>query len=135
MKASKFKTIAEGASSRTAHGYATGLEVNEAYAALNPHNCAVRERTADGVRAGVCTFYLKNGTDCPRHGRVKCLALEFVLDSEWTYRRTGETYRLLYWERDFVLIRKVRGPDGLVGQVVKISPAQFRECYYAEPKL
>ena len=53
----------------------------------------------------------------------------FVLDSDWTYHRTGETYRLLYWERDFVLLRKVRGLDGLVGEVVKISPAQFRECY------
>lgn len=55
-----------------------------------------------------------------------------VLDSDWTYNRTGETYRLLYWGSDFVLIRKVRGPDGLdglVGQVVKIWPSKFRECY------
>jgi hypothetical protein len=54
---------------------------------------------------------------------------DFVLDSDWTYRRTGETYRLLYWERTFVLIRKVRDLYGLVGQVVKIPPEQFRDCY------
>jgi len=59
-----------------AHGYSPGVEINESYAALHPHNCAVRERTADGVPVGVCTFYLKNGTDCPRHGRVKAHNVE-----------------------------------------------------------
>lgn len=53
----------------------------------------------------------------------------FVLDSEWTYCRTGETYRLLYWERDMVLIRKVRGFDGLVGPVRKLPQDTFRACY------
>jgi len=56
---------------REAHGYTTGLEINEAAARLYPHNCAVIERTANGVSVGACAHYLRNGTDCPRHGRVK----------------------------------------------------------------
>ena len=52
-------------------GYADGLEVCEGFARLNPHNCAVRERTADGVSVGPCTHYLAGGTTCPIHGKVK----------------------------------------------------------------
>lgn len=37
---------------------------------LHPNNCPVIEKTADGVRVGVCWFALKDGI-CPRHGRVK----------------------------------------------------------------
>jgi hypothetical protein len=59
------------ARSREAHGYTPGLEINEAAARLHPHNCAVIERTANGVSVGACAHYLRNGTDCPRHGRVK----------------------------------------------------------------
>jgi len=54
-----------------AHGYAPGLEINEAAARLFPNNCAVIVRTGDGISVGACTHYLRNGTDCPRHGRVK----------------------------------------------------------------
>jgi hypothetical protein len=54
-----------------AHVYAPGVEINQAFAALHPNNCAVIERTGDGVSVGACTHYLRNGTDCPRHGRVK----------------------------------------------------------------
>ena len=59
------------ARSRAAHGYTPGLEINEVAARLFPNNCAVIERTGDGVSVGACTHYLRNGTDCPRHGRVK----------------------------------------------------------------
>ena len=52
-------------------GYAAGLEYSKTYAAIMPNNCAVIERTANGVSVGVCTFYLENGTTCPRHGKVK----------------------------------------------------------------
>ena len=56
---------------KKAHGYIKGIEVCEGYAALNPNNCAVRERTADGKPVGPCCFHLEGGTTCPRHGKVK----------------------------------------------------------------
>lgn len=56
---------------RMAAGYVAGIEYSKSYAATMPNNCAVIERTADGVNVGPCTFYLKNGTTCPRHGKVK----------------------------------------------------------------
>jgi hypothetical protein len=52
-------------------GYAAGIEYSKSYAAWMPNNCAVIERTADGVSVGPCTHYLENGTTCPRHGKVK----------------------------------------------------------------
>lgn len=36
---------------------------------VHPQNCAVRERTADGVSVGRCWFALNDET-CPRHGDV-----------------------------------------------------------------
>lgn len=52
-------------------GYLPGVEIYKGYAEANPHNCAVKERTGDGVPVGPCCFYLENGTTCPRHGKVK----------------------------------------------------------------
>lgn len=52
-------------------GYIKGLEISRGYAVVNPHNCAVKERTADGVYVGPCEFYLEGGTTCCRHGKVK----------------------------------------------------------------
>lgn len=58
-------------SDNQAFGYLPQLEVNTAYAKLNPNNCAVIERTADGISVGACTFYLGiTGMICPRHGVV-----------------------------------------------------------------
>lgn len=51
--------------------YFPHLEVSPSSAAINPNNCAVIERTADGVNVGACLFYLKDGKTCPRHGIVK----------------------------------------------------------------
>ncbi len=51
--------------------YLPNIEINESYAKLMPDNCAVKERTGDGVSVGTCTFYLKGGTICPRHGIVR----------------------------------------------------------------
>lgn len=34
-------------------------------------NCAVRERTADGVSVGRCWFYVGAECVCPRHGDVR----------------------------------------------------------------
>lgn len=53
------------------HGYLPGVEIYEGFARIHPRNCAVKERTGDGVPVGPCCFYLENGTTCPRHGRVK----------------------------------------------------------------
>ncbi len=51
-----------------------GHEVNFFYADIHEHNCPVIEKTADGIRVGVCTFYLQdNWTKCPRHGIVKII--------------------------------------------------------------
>ena len=36
----------------------------------SPRNCAVRERTADGVSVGRCWFYVGDTDVCPRHGDV-----------------------------------------------------------------
>ena len=36
----------------------------------NPNTCPVIEKTADGIRCGICYFYLENGI-CPRHGKIK----------------------------------------------------------------
>ena len=36
---------------------------------IDPNNCPILERTADGVRVGRCWHYLKDGR-CPRHGDV-----------------------------------------------------------------
>lgn len=52
-------------------GYLPHVEIYIGYAKSNPHNCAVKERTGDGVAVGACCFYLENGTTCPRHGKVK----------------------------------------------------------------
>lgn len=54
---------------------------------------------------------------------------DLILDSDWIYSRTGETYRLLHWETDFVVIRKVRGVEGLVGETFQISADRFRAGY------
>lgn len=51
--------------------YMPWLEVSPSSAAMNPNNCAVIERTADGESVGPCMFYLKDGATCPRHGVVK----------------------------------------------------------------
>jgi len=56
--------------------YISTVEINSEYARLNPRNCAVRERTGDSVSVGVCSFYLVDGTTCPRHGQVKELTRE-----------------------------------------------------------
>jgi hypothetical protein len=45
------------------------------------NNCAIFERTADGVGVGRCWFYLVDGK-CPRHGNVKA-----VMDH---YHKTGK---------------------------------------------
>lgn len=52
-------------------GYLPGVEIYEGYASMNPHNCAVKERSGAGVLVGPCCFYLDKGTTCPRHGKVK----------------------------------------------------------------
>lgn len=52
-------------------GYLPGVEIYKGYALSNPYNCAVKERTGDGVPVGPCCYYLDNGTTCPRHGKVK----------------------------------------------------------------
>lgn len=52
--------------------YAAGVEYSQGSDKMFPNNCAIIERTADGVSVGPCTFYLENGTTCPRHGKVKC---------------------------------------------------------------
>jgi len=46
-------------------------KISENYSKLMPRNCPVIEHTADGVSVGVCTYYLKDGMTCPRHGKVK----------------------------------------------------------------
>lgn len=53
------------------YAYKPDLEISESYAKLNPRNCAVVERTADGYRVGPCCFHLKDETTCPRHGVVR----------------------------------------------------------------
>jgi len=45
------------------------------------HNCAVRERTGDGVSVGRCWCYVGDKDVCPRHGDVKA-----VMEH---YRKTG----------------------------------------------
>jgi hypothetical protein len=63
----------DGGSSRSnaGLGYALHLEINRPYSETFQNNCAVIERTGDGVSVGTCTHYLKDGTTCPRHGVVK----------------------------------------------------------------
>lgn len=51
--------------------YIEGIEIYEGFARLHPDNCAVKERTGDGVPVGACQFYLPDGKTCPRHGKVK----------------------------------------------------------------
>ena len=51
--------------------YLPHLEYSKAHDKTNPNNCAIIERTCDGVNVGVCWFYLIGGTVCPRHGIVK----------------------------------------------------------------
>jgi hypothetical protein len=51
--------------------YIDGIEYSESLAKLNPNNCAVIERTADGICVGPCCFHMKDGKTCPRHGIVK----------------------------------------------------------------
>lgn len=54
------------------HVYVPRLEsINLAYAKLMPSNCPVVEETADGDKVGNCTFYMKDGKTCPRHGKVR----------------------------------------------------------------
>lgn len=51
--------------------YIEGIEIYAGFDHLHPNNCAVKERTGDGVPVGPCSFYLTDGTTCPRHGKVK----------------------------------------------------------------
>jgi len=52
--------------------YVPRLEaINTPYADLNPNNCPVIEETADRVKVGVCTFFMRDGKTCPRHGKVR----------------------------------------------------------------
>lgn len=44
--------------------------VNNAYAKLHPRNCPLIEKTADGVVVGTCTFFMRDGRTCPRHGDI-----------------------------------------------------------------
>lgn len=67
-------------------GYLPHLEICEGYAKTNPRNCAVLERTADGVSVGACCYYLRDGTTCPRHGKVMVDNAKKV-DTDLTYRR------------------------------------------------
>lgn len=48
-----------------------GKVINQSYERLFPHNCPVIEYSGDGEMVGTCTFFLKNGKICPRHGLVK----------------------------------------------------------------
>lgn len=66
----KTENSASAHNSSAANCYVDGLEINKKYAEMYPNNCAIFERTADGKRAGVCTFHLRDGV-CPRHGKVK----------------------------------------------------------------
>lgn len=49
---------------------------------LMEHNCAVLERTADGVAVGRCMFHVGNADVCPRHGDVSKV--------QEHYRETGQ---------------------------------------------
>jgi hypothetical protein len=57
------------------------------------------------------------------------MSTELRLDSEWAHRLTGETMRVLYWERGEVLFRKLRGADGLVGPTFRLKLARFLSAY------
>lgn len=46
------------------------------------HNCAVRERNADGQPVGRCWFHVGSDDVCSRHGDVSTVMLR--------YRETGE---------------------------------------------
>lgn len=41
----------------------------EAWRTCNPHNCPVREYTADGLNVGACWRYLVQGA-CEVHGQI-----------------------------------------------------------------
>ena len=45
-------------------------------------NCAIRERTGDGVSTGRCWHHLQDGKTCPMHGDVSAQMAE--------YRRTAQ---------------------------------------------
>ncbi len=46
------------------------LRVNKSFQKLHPNCCPLIEKTADGVEVGTCTFYMKDGKTCPRHGDI-----------------------------------------------------------------
>jgi hypothetical protein len=52
-------------------GYRPSIEYSKSFVQLHPNNCAVKERTGDGVYVGECWSALKDGTTCPRHGKVR----------------------------------------------------------------
>ncbi len=56
---------------------------------LQPNNCPILEKTADGDLVGRCFFFCRDDV-CPRHGDVK--------DAFEKYRETGQ----LTFERDHV---------------------------------
>lgn len=47
-----------------------------------PNNCAVRERTADGVCVGRCWMALDDEDNCPRHGDVRKQMEKFRADGQ-----------------------------------------------------
>lgn len=49
----------------------------------NQNNCAVFERTGDGVGVGRCWFWLVNG-ECPRHGNVEAVMDHYVKTGKLT---------------------------------------------------
>lgn len=54
-------------------------------------NCAILERTGDGVAVGRCLHYLSDGQTCPRHGDVSTVQAHYLetgkLTDENEFRR------------------------------------------------
>lgn len=51
---------------------------------LMPHNCAVREHTADGVPVGRCWHYAPDSR-CPRHGDVRQVQIDYLRTGRLTH--------------------------------------------------
>jgi hypothetical protein len=47
-------------------------------------NCAVRERTGDGISVGRCWFHVDKSYSCPRHGNVLHVQKRFTETGELT---------------------------------------------------
>lgn len=78
------------------------LRISKSYQKLMPSNCPIIEKTADGMEVGICTFFLRDGKTCPRHGEVSKHIKAELLERIKNYLEVGGLFNPELMEHDKV---------------------------------